>query len=74
MEIKIGINGLIEEGNDKGWYVRIEDDSMNTGGYLILIFDSLILRPANGFDYWVDNWKSLELFFKESGWTIKWLN
>jgi hypothetical protein len=36
--IKIGITGKILEGRHKGWYIYVEDDFENTGGYLILVF------------------------------------
>jgi hypothetical protein len=36
MKIKIGEKGLINEGDMKGWYIRVDDDYKNTGGFLII--------------------------------------
>lgn len=76
MDIQINKIGLILEGNDKGWYVRIEDDTQNTGGYLIHTFNSLDLEDIDrqGFDSWVESIIDLEAYFQESSWKVKWFD
>jgi hypothetical protein len=66
---KIGKKGRIKNGMHAGFFVRIDDDSQNTGGYLILIWTS----PSVGYDYWVENLTDLPQFLHESGWDIEWL-
>ena len=67
---RIGKKGLIKNGRDAGFFVRIEDDSQNTGGFLILIWKE---HPREGYDYWVESLANLEQFMNESGWEIEWL-
>ncbi|CAM2996904.1 hypothetical protein [Propionibacterium acidifaciens] len=67
MEIPIGIPGLIISGDEVGWTVEIKYDTQKTGGYYI--FTS---RDSEGYDDWVPDYKSLEKYFEESKWLIKW--
>ncbi len=67
---KIGKKGRISSGKNAGFFVRIDDDSPNTGGYLILIWKD---SPPEGYDYWVEKAADLEQFFREAGWDIEWL-
>jgi hypothetical protein len=74
-DIKIGKIGRIVAGNDSGWFIKIEDDSQNTGGYLILIANSPNFAPCSqseGYNYRVENQSALEGFFKHSKWQINW--
>jgi hypothetical protein len=66
----IGKKGRIRAGKDADFFVRIEDDAENTGGYLILIWKD---APSIGYDYWVENLDDLEQFLRESSWDIEWL-
>ncbi|HLJ29058.1 MAG TPA: hypothetical protein VKY85_20275 [Candidatus Angelobacter sp.] len=68
---KIGKKGRIKNGKYAGFFVRIEDDSQNTGGYLILIWQDV---PSEGYDNWVENSADLEQFMCEAGWDIEWLD
>jgi len=38
MSIPIEVTGIIRSGELAGRYVRVQDDSVNTGGFLILIW------------------------------------
>jgi hypothetical protein len=67
---KIGKKGRIKTGEHAGFFVRIQDDSQNTGGYLILIWKD---TPSVGSDFWVEKLTDLDQFFNESGWDIEWL-
>lgn len=67
---RIGKLGRIRSGEHAGFFVRVQDDSKSTGGYLILLWRE---SPAEGYDYWVENLNELDQFLAESGWDIKWL-
>jgi len=72
--IKIGITGKILAGRHKGWFIFVEDDSENTGGYLILVFnDSNRFNSSEGYDRWAEDQNTLSEMFKEAGWKIQWL-
>jgi len=73
MKIKIGNKGYIQAGDEKGYYVLIKDDSVNTGGYLIITNQSPDLNSGVGYDNWVKNSEALEGYFNESNWIIEWL-
>lgn len=70
MRIEIGQIGRIAEGDDAGSYVKVVDDSQNTGGFLILT--SKKHDMSDGFDNWVEDPESLSKYFEEAAWIIKW--
>ena len=70
MEIKVGEVGKIVTGVELGHYVKVIDDGVNTGGFLILTAAKSDMR--DGFDSWVENREMLQRFFVEAGWTIEW--
>lgn len=70
--MKIGMKGKIIEGDYKGWYVLVQDDNDNTGGYLILLSDNINFKGGQGYDDWVDSEQSLKRYFEESKWIIEW--
>ncbi len=72
INIRTGTLGEIIEGDNKGGYVKIINDSENTGGFLILLSDRKDF--SEGFDDWVENKDSLESYFRESRWKIKWFS
>jgi hypothetical protein len=67
---KIGKRGRIRTGEYAGFYVRIQDDTPNTGGYLVLTWQD---AQSTGYDNWVESVTDLDAFFLESGWDIEWL-
>jgi len=67
--IQINKIGYILNGDDKGSYIQILDDSLNTGGYLILISSKATFE--DNYDDWVEDYSSLEDYFIESNWKIK---
>lgn len=71
MQIRIGEIGRILAGEESGHYVKVLDDSKNTGGYLILTAPAADMRQ--GYDNWVESKDALALYFEESGWVIEWL-
>ncbi len=71
MEIKIGVVGKIVAGDESGSFLKVVDDTENTGGFLILTASTP--EMIDGFDNWVENEKSLSRYFVESEWIIQWL-
>jgi hypothetical protein len=71
VEIKIGQVGRIVAGDEMGSYIKVEDDTHNTGGYLVLT----ATKPdmTNGFDNWVEDGAALSRYFAEAEWIIEWL-
>ncbi len=70
----ISVVGSVLNSNKAGHEVRIEDDTENTGGYLIFERWSGSDGP-NGegwFDSWVPDESSLKQFFIDNGWQIRW--
>lgn len=72
MKIEIDRVGQILEGDEKGWYVYVFDDAKETGGYLILTFNSLSKTDESYeyFDGWVESIEDLNDYFDESSWKI----
>lgn len=71
LTIKIGNIGKIVKGDDVGNFVKIIDDSQNTGGFLIITSANQAFEE--GYDDWVENEESLIKYFTESKWEIEWL-
>ena len=69
--IPVGVLGRILAGQEKGRYVRVQDDRDRTGGFLILTGADRDLQMS-GADNWVDGNAALVRFFEESGWLIEW--
>lgn len=72
MKIRFNIDGRILRGDNEGGIVNVLDDRAETGGYLILEFDSD--KKNECFDTWIADDKSLYDYFKTSKWSIKWLD
>ncbi|MBN9378005.1 MAG: hypothetical protein BGO14_00785 [Chlamydiales bacterium 38-26] len=71
--IKLNTQGIIINGEDKGWYIYIEEDLKNTGGYYIFI-EKTLEKDSEGYDEWVENMDCLKNYFVESQWEVKWLD
>ena len=72
--IKINVIGKILEGDNESWYVLVQEDFKNTGGYLILISKDPDFASTEGCDYWVEKFCNLRGFFEESKWKVHWLD
>lgn len=70
VDIRIGPIGKIAAGDDAGKYVKVVDDSANTGGFLILVGSDRDM--SDGHDYWVEDRATLDRFFQESKWGVEW--
>jgi hypothetical protein len=68
--VPVGVIGkVVSPGDRYGWFVKVEDDSQNTGGYLVLEWRD---SARTGFDCWVENRESVDQFFRETGWKVVW--
>jgi hypothetical protein len=72
-DLKVGVLGRIVSGHDAGRYVEVFDDSLVSGGFLILTFDHLD-RSGNAYDAWVASVLDVDSYFDESGWDVEWLS
>jgi hypothetical protein len=72
--IRINVIGKILKGDNKGWYILVKDDFEDTGGFLIFISKDPKFNSDEGCDYWVEQYKNLIGFFKESHWKIQWFD
>ncbi len=70
-DIFTGKWGKILAGERTGWYVMVQNDSANTGGFFI--FQSRERSIDGGFDNWVDTMDGVFRFFKFAGWEVEWL-
>jgi hypothetical protein len=73
MEIKLGKIGIITEGKMKGYYIRIDDDFENTGGFLIIYNSAPDMSSSNGYDDWVENEECLRDFCIDNSWIVNWI-
>ena len=72
--IPIGKVGYIRQGEFPGWYVFVEDDASNTGGYYIYITENPYSKDppseGKGYDDWLERKEDIESFF--DGWIVEW--
>jgi hypothetical protein len=73
MNIEFDKIGIIAEGEMKGWYIKIDNDSKNTGGFLIIYNPSPDMSSNSGYDDWVENEECLKKFFLESSLVVDWM-
>lgn len=71
MDIQINKVGLILHGSQSGWFVKVVDDSAESGGFLVFTADNQEMRGA--FDGWVEKYEDLPQYFSEKKWQIEWL-
>lgn len=69
--IKIGLKGVITNGRLNGWYILVQDDSENTGGYLV-IQSPQISFDGEGFDNWFETMDEVQQFFQNNNWSVEW--
>lgn len=76
MTIPLGVEGCIVNSAHVGHAVRVEDDREKTGGFVVYEWWTGSNGPNDdgSFDSWVENEGSLESFFAESNWAVKWMS
>ena len=72
-DIKINTHGLITKGKYTGWYIYVEDDSNDGGGYYIL-FKKALENNTEGYDHWMENFEDVKNCFEVEQWEVKWLD
>ena len=72
-DVRIGQVGQIISGDQVGRFVKVLDDSENTGGFLILTSIEPTFKNGHGDDNWVEDRDTLSLYFHEADWLIEWL-
>ena len=72
--IQIGKRGQIMQGDWAGWYILIQDDTEETGGYYVLFAKEPCLEggPGEGYDDWVESKDCLPLLFAKHDWEVRW--
>jgi hypothetical protein len=70
--VRIQTLGRITAGKERGRVVEVEDDSANTGGYLIFTYADSDRSPEV-FDAWVESLGAVQTYFDGFGWEIEWL-
>ncbi|MCL1881064.1 MAG: hypothetical protein FWF76_02675 [Oscillospiraceae bacterium] len=72
--MKLNLNAKILNGYYTNWYFRIEDDTKITGGYYLLLFDTLEPGVGNGFDNWFLTIEEVEKHIAHYGWIFEWID
>ncbi len=72
-DLKVGVVGRIDAGEDVGRFVEVIDDTDSSGGFLILTYDC-VDRSGDAYDSWVESIVDVDLYFTECGWEVEWLN
>ena len=71
--VKVGSKAKIVSGRNVGWFIWVQDDSENTGGYLV-IQSSNIEFSGDGFDDWFLTLDEVEKHFVYNNWTVEWID
>lgn len=71
MDIRFDTIGKIVEGKNKGWYIKLVDDSEKSGGVFIIEFPNP--QSGEGFNSWLERKSDIEGYFSECNWKIDWL-
>jgi hypothetical protein len=74
MNIPVGVNGRVLNSEHVAHEVHVVDDSVNTGGFLVLERWEGPDGPGKfgWFDSWVENEATLQQFFVECDWEVQW--
>ncbi len=70
--VPIGQVGRIQRGEYAGWFVRVDDDSDNTGGLLVLLSPNPQFAGPVGFDDWCEDEAALERYFRKLDGDVDW--
>jgi hypothetical protein len=68
-QILIDVRGRILRGRGAGQFLTVEDQTEQTGGYLIVLEPDY--QGKNGSDVWVEK-ANLARAFEEIGWEVPW--
>ena len=68
--IRLDTIGRIVKGEDLGTFLRVLDDSEDTGGFFVLHSNTVSFMDVH--DVWLEDWGALEEYFEAMGWSIDW--
>jgi hypothetical protein len=66
-----GQKGTILEGDYPGWTVEFVDNTTDTGGHYVLVYDPNP-QATEGYDWWLEYEADIPGFIEESNWRIEW--
>jgi predicted transcriptional regulator len=73
-DIKLDTVGKIVKGDQQGWYILIEHDPDDTGGYYIFQApNEKVKESKEGYDDWLEKFEDITAYFTESSWIIEWI-
>ena len=75
VDIKINVVGEIISGPRANWFIMVQDDTENTGGYFVLeatTFDPN--KKGEGYDNWFENLKEVKQYLIYKNLHIKWID
>lgn len=70
MQLEYNTIGKITAGENCGWFVKIINDTNDSGGYFIYEFEDS--DGVNGFDTWLENETHVKGYIYENEWEIDW--
>lgn len=70
--MKVGSKAKVLSGTNAGWFIWIQDDTVNTGGYLVIQSPNIEF-DGNGFDDWFLTLDEIENYFKFNNWVVEWI-
>ena len=63
--------GRIASGDEQGRYVRVVDDTEQSGGFLIFTSDDPKFE-GEVFDNWVLDYRTVGAYFRAANWIVEW--
>lgn len=74
-KIKFNTIGKIIKGDQEGWFVLVEHDTKDTGGYYVYQAPIPEIKESTvGYDDWLESLEDVQGYFEESDWDIEWLS
>ncbi len=68
----INSKAKIVSGKNIGWFIWVQDDRKNTGGYLVLQSPDIDFK-GDGFDNWFLTIEEIENYFFNNNWILEWI-
>ncbi len=72
--LKINTYGRIIEGDEKGWFLYIQNQDNCGNDFLILKMSSLDPTEGTGYDCWIETVEELKKWFEDSHVRVEWLD
>jgi len=71
--VKVDAKARIVSGKYTGWFIWVQDDRPDSGGYLVIQSSDIEFR-GDGFDNWFISIEEVEKFFVNNNWRLEWLD